>query len=151
MATLNAMSTSLWSARILWGDSRNLANHLDKDGSKESRVAPDMEKRRWQRPMKGWDLIIVKHAPIFRPISDLVASRSQNQIYIDLIKHDIAVCAVTPRWHRWEWSQWLVLPDVRYWGHDLSAGNRPRWIGRDWKYSNPQTFGELAQHVKRLV
>ena len=40
---------------------------------------------------KGVDLIIVKHAPIFRPIKDLVASRPQNKIYIDLIKHDIAV------------------------------------------------------------
>ena len=40
---------------------------------------------------KGVDLIIVKHAPIFRPIKDLVASRPQNQIYINLIKHDIAV------------------------------------------------------------
>lgn len=40
---------------------------------------------------KGVDLIIVKHAPIFRPIKDLLASRPQNQIYIDLIKHDIAV------------------------------------------------------------
>ena len=37
------------------------------------------------------DLIIVKHAPIFRPIKDLVADRAQNQIYIDLIKHNIAV------------------------------------------------------------
>ena len=39
----------------------------------------------------GVDLIIVKHAPIFRPIKDLVADRAQNQIYINLIKHDIAV------------------------------------------------------------
>lgn len=36
------------------------------------------------------DLLIVKHAPIFRPLKNLVAS-PQNQIYIDLIKHDIAV------------------------------------------------------------
>ena len=40
---------------------------------------------------RGVDLIIVKHAPIFRPLKDLVADRAQNQIYIDLIKHDIAV------------------------------------------------------------
>ena len=33
----------------------------------------------------GVDLIIVKHAPIFRPIKDLVADRAQNQIYINLI------------------------------------------------------------------
>ena len=44
----------------------------------------------------GVDLIIVKHAPIFRPIKDLVADRAQNQIYINLIKHDIAVYAAIP-------------------------------------------------------
>lgn len=37
------------------------------------------------------DLIIVKHAPIFKPLKDLVADRAQTQIYLDLIKHDIAV------------------------------------------------------------
>lgn len=36
------------------------------------------------------DLLIVKHAPIFRPLKDLTAT-AQNQLYIDLIKHDIAV------------------------------------------------------------
>ena len=39
---------------------------------------------------KNVDLIIVKHAPIFRPLKDLVAT-PQNQIYLDLVKHDIAV------------------------------------------------------------
>lgn len=39
---------------------------------------------------KGVDLIIVKHAPIFKPLKDLVAT-AQNQIYIDLVRHDIAV------------------------------------------------------------
>ena len=39
---------------------------------------------------KNVDLIIVKHAPIFKPLKDLVAT-AQNQIYLDLIKHDIAV------------------------------------------------------------
>ncbi|HEL2575663.1 TPA: Nif3-like dinuclear metal center hexameric protein [Streptococcus suis] len=40
---------------------------------------------------KQVDLIIVKHAPIFRPIKDLVADKLENQIYLNLIKHDIAV------------------------------------------------------------
>ena len=39
---------------------------------------------------KKVDLIIVKHAPIFKPLTDLTAS-PQNHIYLDLIKHDIAV------------------------------------------------------------
>ena len=39
----------------------------------------------------GAGLIIVKHAPIFRSLKDLVADKAQNQMILDLIKHDIAV------------------------------------------------------------
>lgn len=39
---------------------------------------------------EGVDLIIVKHAPIFRPLKNLVAS-PQTQMVLDLVKHDIAV------------------------------------------------------------
>lgn len=39
---------------------------------------------------KGVDLIITKHAPIFRPLKELTLT-PQNKIYIDLIKYDIAV------------------------------------------------------------
>lgn len=38
----------------------------------------------------GVDLIITKHAPIYRGIQDLVAS-PQRDILLDLVKHDIAV------------------------------------------------------------
>ncbi len=40
---------------------------------------------------KQVDLIIVKHAPIFRPLKHLVADDLQTQICLQLIKHDIAV------------------------------------------------------------
>lgn len=40
---------------------------------------------------KEIDLIIVKHAPIFRPIHHLRAEDLQTNIYLELIKHDIAV------------------------------------------------------------
>lgn len=40
---------------------------------------------------KGIDLIIVKHAPIFRPLKNLVEDDLQTQIYLQLVKHDIAV------------------------------------------------------------
>ncbi|MBM7642649.1 Nif3-like dinuclear metal center hexameric protein [Streptococcus loxodontisalivarius] len=39
---------------------------------------------------KGVDLIIVKHAPIFRPLKNLVSS-PQNDILLKLVKNDIAV------------------------------------------------------------
>ena len=39
---------------------------------------------------KGVDLIIAKHAPIFRPVKDLVSSPDRD-ILLDLVKNDIAV------------------------------------------------------------
>ena len=39
---------------------------------------------------KGVDLIIAKHAPIFRPVKDLVSSPDRD-ILLDLVKHDITV------------------------------------------------------------
>lgn len=40
---------------------------------------------------KQVDLILVKHAPIFRPLKDLVADNLQTKICLDLVKADIAV------------------------------------------------------------
>ena len=74
------------------GDNRGLQiGTLDKDIQKVMVALDIREDTVAEAIEKGVDLIIVKHAPIFRPIKDLVASRPQNQIYIDLIKHDIAV------------------------------------------------------------
>ncbi len=74
------------------GDSRGLQiGTLDKDIQKVMVALDIREETVAEAIEKDVDLIIVKHAPIFRPIEDLVASRPQNQIYINLIKHDIAV------------------------------------------------------------
>ena len=100
---------------------------------------------------KGVDLIIVKHAPIFRPIKDLVASRPQNQIYIDLIKHDIAVYVshtnidiVENGLNDW-FCQLLDIEDTTY----LQETGPERGIGRIGKI-RPQTFEEFASHVKEV-
>ncbi|WEG73951.1 Nif3-like dinuclear metal center hexameric protein [Vagococcus intermedius] len=42
---------------------------------------------------KKVDLIVAKHPPIFRPIKRLTMDDPQNQMYAELIKHDIAVYA----------------------------------------------------------
>lgn len=42
---------------------------------------------------KNVDLIIAKHPPIFRPIKRLVPDTPQNAMYLDLVKHEIAVYA----------------------------------------------------------
>lgn len=42
---------------------------------------------------KKVDLIIAKHPPIFRPVKRLTPDTPQNKMYLDLIKHEIAVYA----------------------------------------------------------
>ncbi|TLG81399.1 Nif3-like dinuclear metal center hexameric protein [Vagococcus zengguangii] len=42
---------------------------------------------------KEVDLLVAKHPPIFRPLKDLVIDAPQQQMYADLLKHDIAVYA----------------------------------------------------------
>lgn len=42
---------------------------------------------------KDIDLIIAKHPPIFRPIERLTATNPQTKMYLELVKHDIAVYA----------------------------------------------------------
>ena len=98
---------------------------------------------------KDVDLILVKHAPIFRPIKDLVADRSQNQIYIDLIKHDIAVYVshtnidiVDDGLNDW-FCDLLEITDTDY----LSETALGHGIGRIGKIA-PQTFGDFAGKVK---
>ena len=63
---------------------------LDKD-VKRVMIALDVRETTVAEAIKkNIDLIIVKHAPIFKPLKNLVAT-AQNQIYLDLVKHDIAV------------------------------------------------------------
>lgn len=100
---------------------------------------------------KGVDLILVKHALIFHPIKDLVAERSQNQIYINLIKHDIAVYVshtnidiVDDGLNDW-FCDLLEITDTDY----LSETAPGHGIGRIGKIA-PQTFGEFAIKVKEV-
>ncbi len=130
------------------GDSRGLQiGTLDKD-IQSVMVALDIREETVAEAIeKGVDLIIVKHAPIFRPIKDLVASRPQNQIYIDLIKHDIAVYVshtnidiVENGLNDW-FCQMLGIEETTY----LQETGPERGIGRIGNVQ-PQTFGALAQH-----
>ncbi|KXT73355.1 hypothetical protein STRDD10_01547 [Streptococcus sp. DD10] len=98
---------------------------------------------------KGVDLLIVKHAPIFRPIKNLVADHPQNQIYIDLIKHDIAVYVshtnidiVEDGLNDW-FCQILDIEEATY----VTETHSGHGIGRVGRI-HPITFGDLAQKVK---
>lgn len=100
---------------------------------------------------QGVDLLIVKHAPIFRPIKDLVADKVQNQIYIDLIKHDIAVYVshtnidiVEDGLNDW-FCDLLDIKDKTY----ITETGTNQGIGRIGQIA-PQTFGDLANKVKQV-
>ena len=74
------------------GDSRGLQiGTLDKDIQRVMVALDIREETVAEAIEKGVDLIIAKHAPIFRPIKTWYLVVRKNQIYIDLIKHDIAV------------------------------------------------------------
>ena len=85
----------------------------------------------------------------FRPIKDLVADRAQNQIYIDLIKHDIAVYVshtnidIVPDGLNDWFCQLLDIEDTE----PLSITGEELGIGRIGQLS-AQTFGQLAEKVK---
>ena len=134
------------------GDSRGLQiGTLDKEIQRVMVALDIREETVAEAIEKGVDLIMVKHAPIFRPIKDLVANRPQNQIYIDLIKHDIAVYVshtnidiVENGLNDW-FCQMLGIEETTY----LQETGPERGIGRIGNVQS-HTFGELAQHVKQV-
>ena len=97
----------------------------------------------------GAGLIIVKHAPIFRPLKDLVADKAQNQMILDLIKHDIAVYVshtnidvVEDGLNDW-FCQLLDIEETSF----LSQTGPEHGIGRVGRIA-PQTFRDFAVKVK---
>lgn len=97
------------------------------------------------------DLIIVKHAPIFHSIKDLIADKPQNKLYIELIKHDIAVYishtnidVVTDGLNDW-FCRLLEIQETEF----LAATSNGHGIGRVGNI-RPQTFQEFAYKVKTV-
>lgn len=99
---------------------------------------------------KDVDLLIVKHAPIFHPLKNLVAN-PQNQIYHDLIKHDVAVYVshtnidIVPDGLNDWFCNLLGITDTSI----LTLTSDGYGIGRVGKIA-PQTFEEFALKVKEV-
>ena len=100
---------------------------------------------------KQVDLLIVKHAPIFRPLKDLVADKAQNRLYFDLIKHNIAVYVshtnidvVEGGLNDW-FCQLLEIKETSY----LSETKPGYGIGRVGKIK-PQPLARFAEQVKQV-
>ena len=94
------------------------------------------------------DLIIAKHAPIFRPVKDLVSSPDRD-ILLDLVKHDIAVYVshtnidvVDEGLNDW-FCELLDIKDTTY----LTETAENQGIGRVGDIV-PQTIEDLALKVK---
>ena len=97
---------------------------------------------------KGVDLIIAKHAPIFRPVKDLVSSPDRD-ILLDLVKHDIAVYVshtnidvVDDCLNDW-FCELLEIKDTNY----LTETAENQGLGRVGDIV-PQTIEDLALKVK---
>ncbi|KHD45129.1 Nif3-like dinuclear metal center hexameric protein [Streptococcus hongkongensis] len=99
---------------------------------------------------KGVDLIITKHAPIFKGVKDLVAS-PQRDILLDLVKHDISVYVshtnidvLSGGLNDW-FCEMLEITDTSY----LSQVGDGFGIGRIGNIE-PQPFETFAQRVKEV-
>lgn len=99
---------------------------------------------------KGVDLIIAKHAPIFRPVKDLVSSPDRD-ILLDLVKHDIAVYVshtnidvVNDGLNDW-FCDLLDIKDTTY----LTQTSENHGIGRVGDIV-PQSIEELSLKVKAV-
>ncbi|KXT76295.1 Nif3-like dinuclear metal center hexameric protein [Streptococcus sp. DD12] len=121
---------------------------LDKDLSRVM-VALDIREDTVKEAIaQGVDLIIVKHAPIFRPLKNLV-DNPQNRLLLDLVKHDIAVYVshtnidVVPGGLNDWFCELLDVTDTTY----LSQTQAGYGIGRVGHIA-PQTLEQFANLVK---
>ncbi|MFC3932292.1 Nif3-like dinuclear metal center hexameric protein [Streptococcus dentapri] len=98
----------------------------------------------------GVDLIVTKHAPIFRPLKNLV-STPQNDILLQLVKHDIAVYVshtnidIVPDGLNDWFCQLLDIQDTEV----LTATTDGYGIGRVGNI-RPQSLEDLAHKVKMV-
>lgn len=123
---------------------------LDKD-IKRLMVALDIREQTVAQAIEQEvDLIIVKHAPIFRPLKDLTATPA-NQLLLDLVKHDIAVYVshtnidvVEGGLNDW-FCDLLEITDTQ----PLSLTTGEQGIGRIGQIS-PQSLADFTQKVKAV-
>ncbi|MGT2771384.1 Nif3-like dinuclear metal center hexameric protein [Streptococcus marimammalium] len=99
---------------------------------------------------KNVDLLIVKHAPIFKPLVNLITN-PKNNIYLDLVKHDIAVYVshtnidvVDGGLNDW-FCELLDINETSY----LSETKEGFGIGRIGDIS-PIPFEELAKNIAHV-
>ncbi|VDZ40611.1 NGG1p interacting factor 3 family protein [Streptococcus dysgalactiae subsp. dysgalactiae] len=133
------------------GDVRGLQiGSLDKDIHKVMVTLDIREQTVAEAIAKGVDLIITKHAPIYKGVKDLVSS-PQRDILLDLVKHDIAVYVshtnidIVPGGLNDWFCDLLEIKETT----DLSETKEGFGIGRIGTVEQ-QSLEELASKVKRI-
>ncbi|MSU86278.1 Nif3-like dinuclear metal center hexameric protein [Streptococcus dysgalactiae] len=133
------------------GDVRGLQiGSLDKDIHKVMVTLDIREQTVAEAIAKGVDLIITKHAPIYKGVKDLVSS-PQRDILLDLVKHDIAVYVshtnidIVPGGLNDWFCDLLEIKETTY----LSETKEGFGIGRIGTVEQ-QSLEELASKVKRI-
>ncbi|WP_218665957.1 Nif3-like dinuclear metal center hexameric protein [Streptococcus dysgalactiae] len=123
---------------------------LDKDIHKVMVTLDIREQTVAEAIAKGVDLIITKHAPIYKGVKDLVSS-PQRDILLDLVKHDIAVYVshtnidIVPGGLNDWFCDLLEIKETTY----LSETKEGFGIGRIGTVEQ-QSLEELASKVKRI-
>ncbi|MGJ0022809.1 Nif3-like dinuclear metal center hexameric protein [Streptococcus dysgalactiae] len=133
------------------GDVRGLQiGSLDKDIHKVMVTLDIREQTVAEAIAKGVDLIITKHAPIYKGVKDLVSS-PQRDILLDLVKHDIAVYVshtnidIVPGGLNDWFCDLLEIKETTY----LSETKEGFGIGRIGTVEQ-QSLEELASKFKRI-
>lgn len=133
------------------GDVRGLQiGSLDKDIHKVMVTLDIREQTVAEAIAKGVDLIITKHAPIYKGVKDLVSS-PQRDILLNLVKHDIAVYVshtnidIVPGGLNDWFCDLLEIKETT----DLSETKEGFGIGRIGTVEQ-QSLEELASKVKRI-
>ncbi|BBE40027.1 Nif3-like dinuclear metal center hexameric protein [Streptococcus dysgalactiae] len=133
------------------GDVRGLQiGSLDKDIHKVMVTLDIREQTVAEAIAKGVDLIITKHAPIYKGVKDLVSS-PQRDILLDLVKYDIAVYVshtnidIVPGGLNDWFCDLLEIKETTY----LSETKEGFGIGRIGTVEQ-QSLEELASKVKRI-
>ncbi|MGX6961223.1 Nif3-like dinuclear metal center hexameric protein [Vagococcus xieshaowenii] len=103
---------------------------------------------------KKIDLLIAKHPPIFRPVKDLITDHPQQQMFADLLRHDIAVYAahtnmdIVPNGLNDWFCELLGIEETTYITKTHEINNQSYGIGRVGDIKQAMTLEELVYQVK---
>ncbi|MDR2833760.1 MAG: Nif3-like dinuclear metal center hexameric protein [Streptococcaceae bacterium] len=103
---------------------------------------------------KNIDLLIAKHPPIFRPVKRLTTNDPQTKMYVDCLKHDIAIYAahtnidiIENGLNDW-FSEMLGIENTQFLEQTHEYQGKIYGIGRIGDLRKPVSINEFAEKIK---